>query len=315
MNKFYSYLSEFDLDADAIATITAEMDAYYEDVKDNVIPFIPKSSITLGSELVYNVYVPVVDYLKSFTVDGKSYENLIPVTLDDGKQYYHIAVHMSSPTSARSIVLKATVTVDGKDFNGTWTMSIPQYSKKILESNSSDTEKTLVKDVLAYIKAAYIYFDADERIAVVNAIDQILADYNRSFKKVEGDTEIGEGLWGVEIVLEEKPIIRFVLPEGVSVDGYTFKIGSTVLDFTTGTKLIEDKAYNYAEVSLYAYQMIKEITYTNGTESGSYHINSYYDFITNDATLKDDVNLISLVEALYNYCTSAEEYRASVINK
>ena len=78
---------------------------------------------------------------------------------------------------------------------------------------------------------------------------------------------------------------------------------------------IENKTYSYAEVSLYAYQMIKEITYTDGTESGCYHINSYYDFITTDSELMNDAKLITLVEKLYNYCKSAESYRAYVMNK
>ena len=279
------------------------------------INFTPKTSITLGSELVYNVYVPVMDSLKSFTVDGKTHDNLIPVTLDDGNQYYHIAVPMAASEAARNVVLKATVTVDGKDFNGTWTMSILKYSAKVLVSDANATEKTLVKDVLSYIKAAYIYFDAEDKTAVVDTIDEILGDYNNTFAKVEGNTDADDGLWGVVIALEEKPVVRFVLPEGVTADSYTFKAGNTVLDFTIGTMTVENKTYNYAEVSLYAYQMIREITYTNGTESGCYHINSYYDYVTTDDELKNDTNLISLVEKLYNYCKSAEVYRASVTNK
>ena len=278
------------------------------------ISFIPKTSITLGSELVYNVYVPA-DYLKSFTVDGKTYTDAEIVTLGDGKQYYHVSIQMPASEAARSIVLKATITVDGKDFNGTWTMSIPKYSTKVLASDANVTEKTLVKDVLAYIKAAYIYFDADDKTEVAETIDAILGDYNNTFAKVEGTTDVDDGLWGVVIVLEEKPAVRFVLPEGVTADGYTFKVGNTVLDFTTGTMTVEDKTYNYAEVSLYAYQMIREITYTNGTVSGCYHINSYYDYVTTDNELKNNANLISLVEKLYNYCKSAEAYRASVTNK
>ena len=72
---------------------------------------------------------------------------------------------------------------------------------------------------------------------------------------------------------------------------------------------VEGKTHTYAEVSLYAYQLIGEITYTVGTESGSYHINSYYDFVTSSDEHKNDKNLISLVEKLYNYLKSAEEYR------
>jgi hypothetical protein len=61
--------------------------------------------------------------------------------------------------------------------------------------------------------------------------------------------------------------------------------------------------------------MIREITYTNGTDGGCYHINSYYDFVTTDEEHKNDTDLISLIEKLYNYCKSAEAYRASVTNK
>ena len=95
----------------------------------------------------------------------------------------------------------------------------------------------------------------------------------------------------------------------------TFKVGNTSLDFTTGTMTLDGVDYNYAEVSLFAYQMIREITYTNGNASGTYHINSYYDFITTDDELKDEADLITLVEKLYNYAKSAEAYRLSVVNK
>jgi hypothetical protein len=222
---------------------------------------------------------------------------------------------MAASEAAKNIVLKATVTMDGKDYNGTFTMSIPKYSEKVLASSANDAQKTLVKDVLAYVKAAYIYFDADDKTEAVNTIDEILGDYNVGFSKFEGTTDVDDGLSVVVIVLEEKPVIRFLLPDGATPDEYTFKAGNTVLDVTAGTMTVENKTYNYAEVSLYAYQMIREITYTNGTDGGCYHINSYYDFVTTDEEHKNDTDLISLIEKLYNYCKSAEAYRASVTNK
>ena len=279
------------------------------------VSFVPKTSITLGSELVYNVYVPVVDYLKSFTVDGNAYGDAKIVTLSDGNQYYHVAVPMPASEAARNIVLNVTMTVDSKEYSGTFTMSIPKYSTKVLASDANQTEKILVKDVLSYIKAAYIYFDAEDKTAVVDTIDEILGDYNNTFAKVEGNTDADDGLRGVVIALEEKPVVRFVLPEGVTADGYIFKSGNTTLEYTVGTMTIGENTHYYAEVSLFAYQMINQITYTDGTNSGCYHINSYYDYVTKDDELKNDANLISLVEKLYNYCKSAEAYRASVTNK
>jgi hypothetical protein len=309
------YLDSYNENVGKLIPILNKKDGVYTLMHTKALNYTPKTSITLGSELIYNIYVPAVDYLKSYTIDGKIYENAEIVILDDGNSYYRIAVPMAASEAAKNIILKATLTVDGKDYTGTFTLSIPKYAKKVIEANKSEEEVTLAKDVLAYIKAAYIYFDADNKTEVVNAIDEILGDYNHAFSKVEGTTNTNNGLWGVVIVLEDKPSIRFVLPDGVTADNYTFKSGNTTLAYTTGTMTIGDKTHNYAEVSLYAYQLIKEITYSDGTNSGSYHINSYYDFVTTNEEHKNDKNLIALVEKLYNYCKSAEAYRSSVTNK
>jgi len=295
-----------------IDAYTSEINEYCRMITD--VDFTPRSSITLGSDLVYNIYIPVTDILKSFTIDGVAYENAETVVLDDGSSYYRIKVPMAASEAARNIVLKASVTVNGKNYTGNWTMSITKYAKSVIESGTAE-EVTLVKDVLAYIRAAYVYFDADGKDEAVATIGEILGDYNNVFAKVEGSTDVDNGLWGVVIVLEEKPAIRFVLPEGVTADNYKFKSGNRTLEYTIGTMTIEGKTHIYAEVSLYAYQLINEVTYTDGTNSGTWHINSYYDFVTTDNEHKDDKNLISLVEKLYNYCKSAEIYRASVTSK
>ena len=230
--------------------------------------------------------------------------------------YYFVKVALPSSCAAKDVKLAVSVNINGNTASATFTFSVIKYAEKVIaDADATDVEKTLVKDVLAYVKAAYVYFDADDKAAVSEAIDEILGDYNKAFVKVDGETNTENGLWGVVIVLEEKPAIRFVLPEGVSADGYTFKAENRTLRFTEGVMTIDGKTYNYAEVSLYAYQMVNEITYSNGTVDGSYHINSYYDFVTTDDEYKNDANLISLVEKLYNYAKSAEAYRASVTGK
>ena len=322
MEEFRKKLTDYLIKAENVEVYANEMNAYYETVKQDIISgitYIPKMSITLDSQLVLNAYIPV-ESLQKFTFDGTTYENLALLSEQkitvDGKDYYQMTAALPASASAREIKLTVTILADGNLATSSFTFSIPKYAKKlILDDNATETEKTLAKDILSYIKAAYIYFDAEDKTAVVDTIDEILGDYNNTFAKVEGNTDADDALWGVVIALEEKPVVRFVLPEGVTADSYTFKAGNTVLDFTIGTMTVENKTYNYAEVSLYAYQMIREITYTNGTESGSYHINSYYDYVTTDNELKNDTNLISLVEKLYNYCKSAEVYRASVTNK
>ena len=297
-------------------------DTTYVLLPTDLLSFNPKTSITLGSELVYNVYVPAGDSLKSFTVDGIAYENAKLVTLADGSSYYHVAVSLPAAEAARDVVLKATVIANGKDFDGTWTMSVPKYAKKVIDSKTStDVEKTLVKDVLAYIKAAYVYFNGIDKTLVSDAaleaanekIGAILGDYSNTFAKADGSTNT-PGLTAATLVLTENPIVRFYLAEGKTKEDYTFKYGNTVLGYAAeGTAELNGVTYNYVDISLYAYQLTGEITYTDGTNSGTYHINSYYDFVTTDNEYKDNENLITLVEKLYNYAKSAEAYRTFVI--
>ena len=184
-------------------------------------------------------------------------------------------------------------------------MSITKYAKSVIESGTAE-EVTLVKDVLAYIRAAYVYFDKYDKDEAITAIDGILGTYERTFEKILGETNTEEGLKSVIIVLNEKPVVRFILPEGKGAEDYTFKCGDKTLEYTTGTVTSDDKEHTYVELELYAYQLIGEIAYTDGTYSGSFHINSYYDFVTTDEAHKNNTALITLVEKLYNYCKSAE---------
>ena len=67
-------------------------------------------------------------------------------------------------------------------------------------------------------------------------------------------------------------------------------------------------------MDVYAYAMGETISYTvNGVESGSYHINCYYTFVTTDAEHKDDAELINLVARFAKYCESAAAYRIFVL--
>ena len=277
--------------------------ATYSLVAVNLSVFSPKTSVTLSTELVYNVYVPVIAGLKSFTIDGETYLDAEIVTLEDGAQYYHVAIALPSTEAARNIVLKATLSVDGKDYSGSFTMSIPKYAKKVIETSTSDVEKTLVKDVLAYVQAAYNYFvdynTADE-IARVNAIvDELLALGGDYFGEptISGTTAKDNGgiVTGVTLNLDYKPTIRFYVTD----TNVEFKIGNTVLN------TVKDVEGKYVELDVYAYALAETITFGDG---GSYHIS---DFLEKSAGADHE----NLVACFVKYVESAAAYRNSVVNK
>ena len=262
-----------------------------------IATFVPKTSITLSNALIYNVYVPVSDALKSFTLDGKLYT--APYALDNivrvnGSDYYRFEIELPSPSTARNIVLDVTLSVGESDYTGSFTMSVPKYAKKVITSGTT-VEKTLAKDVLAYVKEAYKYFttlnDQAEITRVVNLIDSIIGNYS-SEPATTGVTSDADGVRSVTLNLDAKPTIRFYVTDM----SLTFKIGNKVL------KTVKNEAEKYIELDVYAYALCETITYGNG---GSYHISSFIE----GAGAEEK----ALVNAFVKYTESAAAYRASVI--
>jgi hypothetical protein len=188
-------------------------------------------------------------------------------------------------------------------------MSIPKYSEKVI-AKGSDVEVTLVRDVLSYIRAAYAYFGTDDAEAIAK-IDAILGegyDENNA-PKLNGSAEAPtEGLSAVTFVLGATPAIRFYITG--NAESYAFYVGGSKLKTTVGC----DENGTYLEMDVYAYAMCETITYTvNGKDAGSYHINSYYTFVTTDEAYINNAELINLVERFAKYCESSADYRDSVV--
>ena len=271
-----------------------------------IVTFVPKTSITLGSELVYNVYVPASSALTSFTVGETTYTefDLTTVTID-GEDYYLVSVTLGASEAAKNIVFAATLNIGDTTASGSWTLSIPKYATKVLSSDATETEKTLVKDVLAYINSAYLYFNK----TTVNAIDEILGEeYKGTLVNDAEETDATVGLKGATLVLDAKPALRFYLADNADKTAYKFYIGGSEVTATEGT----DKIGAYLEVSLYAYKMCETVTYTIDDEvSGSYNVGAYY----KNASEGTDALLTALVENFWIYCQSAKAYKTEVTAK
>lgn len=267
----------------------------------------PKMSITLDSSLIMNVYIPV-DKTQRFTLDGEAYNDPAilsdkKVTLTDGKQYYHLQILLPSSEAARTVTLVADVTCPDSVASGTFTFSIPKYAE-IMTVDGSSIEKTLVKDVLSYIRAAYDYFNVNDggAMAKINAILGTGYDETYTFTVEGSDVPPSVGLSAVTFSLNSTPAIKFYISNGADPAKYSFYIGNRPL--TTKT----DKDGTYIEMDVYAYAMCETVTYTiDGVESGSYHINSYYEW----SKTQDDTKLVKLVERFWRYCQSARIYKNS----
>ena len=273
------------------------------------IDFVPKMSLTLDENLILNIYIPNVNFLVDFTLDGKVYSEYdIKNVFLQGEIYYLISVPLPASEGARDVVLSVNIEVEDKIANGTFTFSIPKYASKVL-SGGTDVEKQLVSDILSYIKAAYNYFKpgTEETVSVINTINALIGeDYDETASHTpEGSIETPEGLKAATFSLDSTPALKFYLPDGADASKYSFKINGRTVEF-----VIDSDSYGtYAKIDLYAYQMCENITYyVGGIESGSYHIASYHAW----AETQNNKALVNLVERFWKYAQSARDYKNSV---
>ena len=308
MKEFYNYLSDFELHSQTISDRSAEMNSYYLDIKDKIVEYVPSTSITLGSEISVNVYMPVKDLLK-FTLDGVLYEDLSlladkKVTLESGEECYKMTILLPVTEAARDISLTAEVTSDTNDTGFatvSHTVSVPDYSAKVIKSGT-DVEKALIRDVLSYVRAGYVYFDKEA--ASVEEIDSLIGT---SYDKLspfanEGSTSVPTGLRSATFNLKSKPALRFYLNDGTNSSDYSFKINGVTAPFFSSS----DESGAFVEIAVYAYAMCETVEcYHKGAYIGSYHIASYYNW----ALQQGDEELVKIVERFWKYCQSARDYK------
>ena len=290
-----------------VKTATADGKDVYQLVSAALNTYVPKMSITLSNDLIMNVYIPK-DMTESFILNGIAYEASALaseiVTLSDGKDYYLASIPLASSDAAMDVKLVATVSSADATATASFTFSIPKYAMKVLKNESATkVEKTLVKDVIAYVQAAYNYFvefNTEEEIARVNAIaDSILAfggDYDGT-PVSSGATNTVSPVTAVTLNLDAKPSIRFYVTD----TNVTFYSNGRKLSTVSGS----DENGNYVELDVYAYALAGTITYGEG---GSYHVSS---FLKKSAG-QDHENLVA---CFIKYVESAADYRLSVIGK
>lgn len=282
----------------------------------NLVPYwmttsqaIPKTSVTLTSDLIYNIYIPI-GRVTAAKINGEviNLPILPQVTLDNGQTYWHYTVEAGLLGAGDEIELITTVNVGGSAReDATRRISIVKYAKTVLASNPTETEAKLVKDMLAYVKAACVY--ANDKAETVAAIEAIIgADYTVAPEVAEAVANV-DGLASAALLLGDKPAFVFY-PEldgegnpKYDLNAYKFAIG----EHTVNTVITEIEGKTAIVVYTYAFAMTMDVTYTiEGTEiSGAYNLAAY---LAHANTLDND-NLVALVKALWQYSESAMAYK------
>lgn len=288
----------------------------YQLIPEVVAEYSVKSSISLWSNFVYNVYLLKSDSLSSISVDGENYDKAMLEVIDiDGVDYYLIKVDLSAKESLRDIKLVLTLTTEGKNVKYSATLNVVKYATLILDGEHSAEEKTLVRDMLSYAKAAYAHFETVDE-AKLAAVDEIIGvDYDAANKPDMSKAALkpaeDRGFDDVTVNLDSVPSFRFYLSEGYTAGDFVFTLDSNAVEVREGSNENGD----YLEIVAYAYRLCDIVSYTVTVEDVEYteefNIYSYYGYVLEKHS--DDAELINLVERICKYSESAESYRSYVI--
>ncbi len=261
-----------------------------------------KTSVTLWSNFVYNIYIPTANFNKA-TVNGvlANYNEIVI----DGVTYYHVAVNLPAGEALSDINLSVTLNQGDKTVDAKWTLNVLNYAKAVMGAEFDNTTKTLMKDMLVYAVSAHTYFENTASVSdKLTEIEALLDGYDKQLPTGEAKKPYDKTYFtDVEVYLGAVPSFRFYL-----ADGYT----ASDFSFTVGNRKVEAKEGNgYVEIVMYAYMMLDDVTFTvvNTGVKSTYNLYAYHTYVN---TL-GNANLVAIVEGLMKYSASADSYRDSVI--
>jgi len=282
-------------------------------------------NLTLYTSFDMNLYIPVSTENVRVTVDGVTLfdvtdpaNNLTgePITVG-GQQYYLLTYKgITAPTAAKAISINvASYNPDGRLVEFTVNYSVAEYCSDILEksevelgSEVSYEIKALMRDTLAYVKAAYGYFVTDTSAVAdeIALLERLTEKYPADEAgEITGDnTEIGTELsaYVISAQFELQNVIKLKL-NLASTD-----VNLTVLVDGTEYALERVEGEAVARVSLRASDLVKVITITAEGASGTYSFATYAKGVWNES----DANLCNILSALNAYASSADKLRAKV---
>lgn len=274
----------------------------------------PKASLTMYSGFVYNMYIPAESFIASITVNGTTYTDLasLPTKEIGGKLYYRVTESISVVKAADTVSLSVQTTAHKQS----WELDVIDYAEALILGEYTAVEKTLARDILAYVRAAYLYKNGDDAAKVSSRVEEIIGDEYSVSPDTSDEVRMStEGLDAAGLLLKDSPILVFY-PElndngttKYELSAYSFTASGTVL--TSEPVSIDGKTAIL--VYTYAYAVTDTVGYTvAGTDiSGEYNLAAYLA----NAQTSGEQNLIDLVLALWQYSDAAMAYRAQELAK
>ena len=243
-----------------------------------------KTSVTLYSNFVYNVYIPVAN-VESFVVGGveakKEALATWPVKTVNGVECYCVSVELPVAESLGDIAVTIALRSGTTTVDANWTLNVINYAEFVLADTKTDdvttAAKALVKDMLVYADAAHTLFEEGyAATAKSGAVKELIAENTSNTVIPTGTVQNASNTYfsKVEISLNDVPSFRFYLKDGYTKDDFTFKVGERSVD----ALLVEsiDGTGDYLEIVMYAYMMLDTVSYTVVDKTTGQSVTEYY---------------------------------------
>ena len=283
------------------------------------------TNVTLHSNFDVNAYVPAIEGVTAITFAGIEYDltQLTPVEIE-GKLYYKLTVSVDAKDGYKAHLLSVTLSLNGKNATGRWNISLVSYLAKLVASNTDEVEKTLVKDILAYVRAAIIYFNADltegdadyeSYTEAIETLNTLLSRYAyveavpESLKDAPTVSVSGTGVARAAFSLDSSVSFVLMLEEGYELSDFTFRVGGEWASVTEqdGCVFVTVNAYRIKDALTWT---VKDKDDQSVTHSSTFSLATYYA----SETVKQNAPLVRLVERLAAFSESADAYKDSRTN-
>ena len=275
--------------ADGLSFTDRELDVVYNRFATDVVLH---HNITLGADLVYNVYLP--NFGTTVTVDGEN----AAVTVDG---IYKV---VSIPVPAKNAVDKITVTVVG--LQKTYEISVLDYIDQALAAYADDAALvSTLEAVKDYAKAAAEYFN-------YNADAYTYEYYNDITAKAEGD--------GIAMAAPSADFLAVITGAKIRLNGeiaFVFGVaenasGNVVFNYNYNgkakTETVNVAGQKEIVISVKAIDLHKGVAITVGSETINYNLQNYIYSTAKNPAYNTNAALMTLLTCIENYSLEAISY-------
>lgn len=275
------------------------------------LPLEVLANLTLYSSLDVNVFVPTD---AGVTAVAGTDVTTLPTDTVNGKTYY---VYTIKGIAAAKACDTYTVTFSTESATVTKSITILDYAKTVLGTDTAECNaaEQLIVDLLAYIRASYAYFASADTDSI-QAIDKALEGYTpTAYAATEQDKNTVTDVNSIYDVIssayldlsDETPAFAF----------YVEALDFAEIELTAGGKTLVKGTYTYGDiitVDMRAFDLREVITITanDGMSDyvGTYSLYTYLTAVENgEVTDPTGGKLLPLIQALYTFSVTAEEYK------